>query len=148
MDKRTTYYGYSLREPFESERRYFYSNPNVGGMATEDKKIILNPYKTFTDVEKQSVIKNEALRLWMKDRNIVPNFELTPEQKQKFKGTPYEKDDLALKQSILSRFLSGDPSAGILTKEQESWANKILEELKNPEKMNQRQFEEWRMWDE
>lgn len=118
-------YGYSTREPFESETKYFSENPNVAGMGTEDKKIILNPHRTFTDVEKQSVLKNEAIRLWLKDKNITPDFELTPDQVKTFKGTPYEKDELALKHSIISRMLSGDPSAGVTTPDQQTWADKI-----------------------
>ncbi len=129
-----TVYGYEVRDIFPSERDYVNKNPNVGGMATEDKKIILNPYTSFTDQEKQSIIKNEAIRLWLKDRNIVPDFDLTPEQKAKFSGTPYEKDELALKHSIISRILSGDPSAGTITPSQKQWADDILLQLEKSKK--------------
>uniref|UniRef100_A0A6H1ZG35 Uncharacterized protein n=1 Tax=viral metagenome TaxID=1070528 RepID=A0A6H1ZG35_9ZZZZ len=36
------------RQPYESERNYFRSNPNVGGMAAEDNAVILNPFSNLS----------------------------------------------------------------------------------------------------
>lgn len=110
---------------YPGEDKYFKENPNVGGMMTEDNKIIINPYSKLTDEEKQSVIKNEKIRLKFKQNNIVPNIDITDEQRATFKGTPYENNDDAIKQTLVARIMTGDPSAKA-TKEQTIVANKTL----------------------
>lgn len=124
------YYGYKVRDKlFDSEHNYFWQNPNVAGMAAEDGNIIFNPYSTGVDFD--AVGKNEAVRLWLKENNINPTFDVTPEQQKRFVGTPYENDPLALKHTILGRIISGDPSAGQVTQQQEEWAKAILRQLQN-----------------
>jgi len=110
---------------YPGEDKYFKENPNVGGMMTEDNKVIINPYSNLTDNEKQAVIKNEKIRLNFKKNNIVPDIDITEEQRALFKGTPYENNEDAMKQTIVARIMTGDPSANA-TKEQTIVANKTL----------------------
>ena len=110
---------------YPGEDKYFKENPNVGGMMTEDNKVIINPYSNLTDNEKQAVIKNEKIRLNFKKNNIVPDIDITEEQRALFKGTPYENNEDAIKQTIVARIMTGDPSANA-TKEQTMVANKTL----------------------
>lgn len=77
---------------------------------TEDNKVIINPYSNLTDNEKQAVIKNEKIRLNFKENNIVPDIDITEEQRALFKGTPYENNEDAMKQTIVARIMTGDPS--------------------------------------
>lgn len=109
---------YGTRDPEEGELDFFKKKPEVAGMATEDNKIILNPFSKNSPEEQQAVAQNEALRLFMKQEGIDPDFELTDEQKEFFKGTAYDKDPVAAKQTILARILTGDPSAKKVTPEQ------------------------------
>ncbi len=117
--------GYPVREPYPSENEFFKTRPEVSGMYTEDRKIILNPYSKLSEQEKKAVLKLEAYRLFMDDNNIQPAFDLTPEQINKFKGTEYGGDLNALKLSIISRILVGDPSTGNITPEQKAFAEKV-----------------------
>lgn len=120
-----------LREPYKTELEYFKSNPNVAGMMTEDEKVILNPFSPLSEQEKNSVYQNEAIRLHLKKNKYQPEFELTKEQRKFFKGTPYEKNEIAAKHSILSRILTGDPSVGNATEEQKQAAQLVSKQL-NP----------------
>lgn len=120
---------YGMRKPFPGELTFFKERPEVAGMATEDDKIILNPYSELTPVEKEAVARNEALRIYMKQNNISPEFDLTKAQEKMFAGTEYEKDPIAAKQSILARILSGDPSAKDATLDQTLEAQKLQEQI-------------------
>jgi len=123
-------YGFEVRHPFDQELKWFAENPTTTGMATEDNRIILNPYVDLTDEQKEAVITNEASRLHMRSMGITPPFKLTKEQIESFKGSPYEGNEQAMKETIVGRILSGDKSAGNFTKEQESFANEIFRNMK------------------
>jgi hypothetical protein len=103
--------GYDVRRPFASEMEYFQQNPKVAGMAAEDGRITLNPFTGLDRPQQNAVALNEAYRLKMRDMNYQPQFSLTDQQTAAFRGTPYENNPDALKQSILARVLSGDKSA-------------------------------------
>ena len=120
---------YGIRNPFTSELDYFKKNPTVSGMATEDNKIILNPYAKLKPEEFDAVAQNEAIRLFLKTNNIVPEFSLTKDQTKFFKGTEYEKNTEEAKKSLLARILTGDPSAKAVTKEQRDFADKIQKQI-------------------
>ena len=119
--------GYELREPFPGETKYFKENPKVTGMATEDGKITINPFADLSEEEKQSVIKNEATRLWIRDNKPDLNFDLTPEQKKFFEGTEYGKPENSehAKATIVARIIAGDPSAGTPTQQQRAAVDQI-----------------------
>jgi len=128
-----------MRDPYKSELSFFKDRPEVSGMATEDNKIILNPYSKLSKAEQQAVAQNEALRLFMKVKKVSPDFELTKEQTDFFKNTEYGKNPVAAKQTIIARILSGDPSAQNVTPEQIKAAQDLMEQIK------QFQPEQWRV---
>jgi hypothetical protein len=124
------FYGYDTRTPSESERQFFMENITVAGMATEDMKIIFNPYRQLTPKQQRSVGENEAARLFMREQQYPFDFDVTPQQRGPFEAmdSPYAKPEnlYHLQSTILGRILSGDPSAGDITPEQQAWADKIL----------------------
>ena len=120
---------YGMRTPYKSELTFFKERPEVAGMAAEDNKIILNPFSTLSPQEKMAVAKNEALRIYMRQNEISPNFDLTSSQQKMFAGTEYEKDPVSAKQSILARILSNDPSAKDATLDQTLEAQKLQEQI-------------------
>jgi hypothetical protein len=105
-------FGFKVRSKlFPGEDEFFRSRPEVAGMAAEDDTVILNPYSGLSIRELSAVAQNEALRLKMRKDDFDPKLKITDEQKQFFKGTEYEKNPKAMRQTILSRIYSGDPSA-------------------------------------
>ena len=100
---------------YPTEVEYFRDNPHVAGMAAGDNTVILNPFSTLKDTEKHAVIRNEQFRVYMRERDIEPDFELTDEQREKFKNYG---DDKSIKQTIAARIYSSDPSAGLPTQDQ------------------------------
>lgn len=127
MDK---IFGYEIRTPFDSELEFFKKNPSVTGMAAEDGRIILNPFSELDSAAQNAVATNEAARLLMRENKIKPDFDVTDEQRSKFKGTVYEQDEEALKETILARAVSRDSSAGKLTPRQKEWANLVGSQLR------------------
>ena len=119
--------GVQIRDPYESELSYFRNNPTVAGMATEDNKVILNPYSELNSIQKRAVAMNEAVRFLMKNESsLKPNFGLTKEQKYFLDSNTYknatQEDRMA---TIAARIFSGDSSAGEATKEQIDFVNKL-----------------------
>ena len=127
-------YSYPKREPYSSELEFLKTNPNVGGMATEDNKVIINPYSPLSDEQKQGIIINEVARLAMRNGYERPTFELTPEQQEYFNtmnnGKPYSTDEQDIRETIIGRILSGDDSAGNVTPEQKKYAEELQKVLK------------------
>ena len=118
------YYGIGMRpDLYPGEDEYFRKNPTVTGMAAEDDRIILNPYSTLSDKEKEAVIMNEAARVHMRRNFDRPRFDLTPEQQTKFKNYSQDPDDL--RATVAARILSGDPSAGTPTPEQMEYVQRL-----------------------
>lgn len=118
--------GYRIRaDLFPGEDSYFKENPHVGGMAAfETGDVILNPYSP-PEVNRDAVAKNEAFRLYMRDRGIAPDFPISDEQRAAYGETPYGADDGALRETLAARIYSGDPSARA-TPEQEEWVRRIM----------------------
>lgn len=119
--------GYKIRKPYDSEILFFKKNPQVSGMASKDGAIVLSPL-SGSDVNSRSVAENEAFRLYLRDNQISPNFDVSPEQRRSFKGTPYEKNDSDLKATIAARIYSGDPSS-LATRQQQQWLESFLLDL-------------------
>jgi hypothetical protein len=124
----TAIYGYQMRSPYESENKFFKSRPEVTGMAAEDGKIILNPYSSISDTEKMAVAKNEAVRLWIRDNKPKIDINLNDSQKKFFAGTEYAQNPQAMKETIMARIISGDPSANA-DKAQTQAANQLLSQI-------------------
>jgi len=123
---------YPVRDKLHSgEETYFKENPHVTGMAAGDNSIILNPYSNLNEQQKQAVIKNEAIRLGIRNRKPdLSGFNMTQEQLNNFKGTPYENGGYDTKATAISRILSGDLSFRP-TLEQIEFANKLYNILLN-----------------
>jgi hypothetical protein len=119
-------FGFPIREKlYPDEDQFFSDRPEVAGMAAEDNTIILNPYSKLSKKQLGAVAENEALRLDMRKNEFSPDFEVTPEQVKFFKGTEYADNPTAMKQTILARVYSGDPSANA-TPEQKQALKKYL----------------------
>jgi hypothetical protein len=117
-----------IREPFESELEFFKKNKGVGGMATEDGKVILNPFSSLSPAEKEAVALNESARLYLR-RMGAPSFAITDTQKSKFKEYGSEDD---VKSTIAARILSNDPSVSDATDEQIKYVNRFLRPYVRP----------------
>ena len=105
-------FGFKIRTKlFPGEDKFFKNRPDVAGMAAEDDTIILNPYSKLSKKQLGAVALNEALRLKMKKDNFTPNIDVTDQQKDFFKGSEYENNPQAMRQTIFGRIYSGDPSA-------------------------------------
>ena len=120
---------YQVRQPYEGEDEYFKQNPNVGGMKTEDRRIILNPYSTLNQDQLNTVKNNEAIRLYLDDMQLTPYFNITEQQKKYFENTPYNNNP-QIKNTIAARILTNDPSAGKYTDEQSNFADYIYNLIK------------------
>ena len=120
----TGVYGIGTRSfLYPGEDDYFRKNPHVAGMAAEDDKIIMNPYSSLSDTEKQAVMLNEAARVHMRRNFDPPFFDLTPEQQQRFGS--YSKNPTDIRSTIAARILSGDPSAGKTTSAQTEYVSRL-----------------------
>ncbi|MFA6509928.1 MAG: hypothetical protein WCV62_05685 [Candidatus Peribacteraceae bacterium] len=120
---------YGTRKPSSSENDYFAGNPGVAGMADfESNTVVLNPYSKLSDKEKNAVIRNEQARLVMKKKNLSPSFDLTPEQEKSFADYGVG-DKQAIRETIVGRIISGDPSALNVTPEQKAFAETVREQL-------------------
>ncbi len=122
-------FGYAVRQPYQSEDAFFLLNPNTTGMAAEDGRIVLNPYSGLKYEQQLAVAKNEAIRLFMRESQIDPQFKVTSEQMKSFQGTAYATNEPALRQTLVSRILTNDPSAGNVTDEQRKAAQSIMQQL-------------------
>ena len=118
-------YGIGVRDQLEpGEESYFKANPHVAGMAADDNKIIMNPFSTLKDNEKQAVMMNEAARVHMRSKLIdAPNYDSTPTQAEKV--AKYSQDPNDIKHTIAARILSGDPSAGDVTPAQQEYVSRL-----------------------
>jgi hypothetical protein len=121
-----------LRQPYSGEMDYFRQNPRVGGMATEDGRVILNPFSPLQPHEKAAVLRNEAARLAMRDMPTAPG--LTPDQRQYLStaagGQPYGGgNNTAQRETVIGRLISGDPSAGNATPVQRSYADQVRQRM-------------------
>jgi len=119
------------RGPTSSELDYFKNNLGVGGMASEDDRIVMNPMSRLAPQEQDAVRLNELSRLYMRQFG-APSFGLTDEQANALKGTHYANagpQDRA--STIAARILSGDPSAGKPTEDQSQYVRLLREGIVN-----------------
>ena len=108
-----------LRSPYDSELQFFKDNTHIGGMATDDDRIILNPHSPLSEREKHAVMMNEFYRLLMKkipSQTPLPTFD----QLQSFStyGSPRQ-----IGETVMGRLMSGDPSAGTASPQQTEYMN-------------------------
>lgn len=118
-------FGYGVRNDlYPGEQSYFQQNPNVAGMASESGHVVLNPHSP-PDINRDAVARNEAFRLLMRDSAMTPSFQVTPEQRSYFQGTPYQGNEGGMRETIAARAYSGDPSI-TPTPEQSQWLAHFL----------------------
>jgi DNA-binding sugar fermentation-stimulating protein len=122
---RHSYFGYTTRKSNDEENCWFKKNISISGFASEDKFIVLNPYAKLNSIEMNAVCLNEAIRLFMRDKTITPKIKLTKRQIDFFKNTAYEGCIMEMKQTIIARIISGDPSAQNFTPSQRKVADEI-----------------------
>jgi hypothetical protein len=127
-------YGYEVRDPVPSEHEFFKNNKHIGGYVADDKRIVINPHSSLKPHEKFSVAKLEAMRAFMNEHDIEPDFDVTPEQHEFFKKNDpdnYGKlgNERYLKQTIASRIFVGDPTAGNYTPQQKAFTNQIASKM-------------------
>ena len=129
------YFGYPTRVPYKTEDEWFQTHQDTAGMASfEDGSIVLNPYSKG-EINFDAVATNEAVRLWLRENKIEPYFDLTKEQVDFFNTTEgYRDNPSAMKESILGRIISQDPSAGEFTIQQKKFADWVLKNIKQKEK--------------
>ena len=95
---------------YPSEREFFKRNRDAAGRFTEDGRVQISPYWPSTRPMRDAVRENEALRLQMPPMSIAAA--PTDQQRAQFQGGPYEQDELALRQTLAARQMTGDPSGG------------------------------------
>jgi len=123
------------RAPNTGELKFFTDNPMVGGMVVEDS-VVINPFKQWKPEERNSILTNESIRLFMRRNNIKPKFNVTEEQTNFFRnnrtntGSNYIDNPSELRETIIARIIAGDPSSGTPTKDQIDIAENIINLLK------------------
>lgn len=111
-----------LRDPSRSELDFFRSNPLTSGMAAEDDRVVLNPFSELSDTEREGVVLNETSRIFMRTRGVRPDFSLTPRQLRQFESYGTKQD---IRETIVGRILSGDPSISDATPKQMSFVSRL-----------------------
>jgi hypothetical protein len=123
--ERHTYGGIPTREPYPLEAEFF-KRSGVPGYAAEDNRVVLNPGILSDPNMVKALSMNEAARVWMRNNNLTPNFGITPQQNQFFANTPYgTAPEQTRRETLAARLLSGDPSAGTATPEQEAFVKRL-----------------------
>ena len=94
--------------------------------------VVINPFKQWKPEERNSILTNESMRLFMRKNNVKPAFKWTDEQVKLFSnnrtntGVDYIEHPAELQETIISRILSGDPSSGKPTPEQLNIAEDLI----------------------
>jgi len=87
--------------------------------------ITINPSVFGDKRDAMAVAVNEGLRLFMEDMKFEPKFDITPEQEKFFAGTAYEKDEDAMRKTIVARIATFDTSVSP-TPEQTAETRRLL----------------------
>jgi len=134
---------YPVVQPDPDTNKWFKANPNVSGMAmgaglndtspNDPRTVMVNPYSGLSEEGKKGLILNERLRHYMAESDYEPEFEPTPAQIKFFEGEEYGKPENRkyLKQTLVARILTGDESAGDVTPEQVSAAEKLMKNFQS-----------------
>lgn len=114
-----------LRRATTDELSWFELEPHIAGYAAADGTIVLNPRSGLQEIERACVVRNEAMRLLMAALSLSPDVDVTDAQAKAFAGTEYANNPVALRQTIVARLASGDPSAGQGTELQIGYARAV-----------------------
>ena len=122
---------------YPSEDKFFEENTHVGGMAAEDNKVIINPWSPLSDEQKDYVRINETSRLWMRnmEESERPHMRIRRSQKKLFStiqnGKPYSDDPQDIRETIIARVITGDASAGKITRKQRKYAERLQSKIES-----------------
>ena len=120
-----TYGGVPIRQPHPSEVEFFRKS-GIPAYAAEDGAVVFSPFVQMSPEQKRSLEMNEAARVWMSRGTLKPNFPLTDFQRMGLEGSHYAKaPEGDRRATIAARLLSGDPSAGTATPEQEAFVKRL-----------------------
>jgi hypothetical protein len=118
------------RQPYQSEGEFF-QRSGIPGYAADDGNVVLNPNPP-EGVNMDAVRLNESGRVMMRSGDMPrPSYALTPEQEAAFSG--YSPDPQDQRETIAARILSGDPSAGASTPEQQFYVEQLRDRLRAPQ---------------
>ena len=95
-------------------------------MATEDDRVIFNPYSDVHPKNSDAIYQNEASRIHIRKSTNRPKYKLTDAQRKTFKDYGEEQD---IRETIAARIISGDESAGDFTPEQKEYADRVKNEM-------------------
>jgi hypothetical protein len=122
-------------KPDPDTMEFFKKNPAVAGMATGaglngydgPRQVMVNPHSGLNPQQKDGLLRNERLRHLMDESKPELGFDPTPAQVASFQGTEYGKPENRgkLKETLVARILTGDESAGKITRPQSEAARKI-----------------------
>jgi hypothetical protein len=120
------------KDLFPGEIDFFKKNRDTAGMATDDGRIIFNPYAR-AGINKDAVMRNELARLYMRGRlplpPVRPAFDLTQDQIDNlpdvYKSAPIEDQ----RETIAARQYSGDPTGGRPTGDQKAFITAMAKAL-------------------
>ena len=121
-------YNAPIRQAYPSEQQFFRNRPYVAGYAADDGGVVQNPYitKGLSPVAANETVR-QALRSLPNEQR--PDFELTPEQTATLGD--YSPDPRDVKDTILARIITGDPSAQNITDAQRQAANQAVNQTYN-----------------
>ena len=120
-------WGIPQRKATDSERQFFLQNIKVGGYASPDNNIVLNPFAPLLPDEQNAVAHNEAIRVLLRQNpDIKPKFNFTDQQNQQFANYSPNKQDQY--NTVFARLITNDPSANG-TAEQKQYANQLFSNL-------------------
>ena len=112
---------YKERKPSVSEQDFF-RRSRVPGYAADDGNVVINPVPS-AGVNYDAVRINEYVRQLIRSKRIPPpRFAVSDEQYKRFSGYGSEAD---IKATIAGRFMSGDPSAGTATPDQQQYIEQL-----------------------
>ena len=122
-------------KPDPDTMEFFKKNPAVAGMATGaglngydgSRQVMVNPHTGLNPQQTDGLLRNERLRHLMDESKPELGFDPTPAQVASFQGTEYGKPENRgkLKETLVARILTGDESAGKITRPQSEAARKI-----------------------
>jgi hypothetical protein len=120
-----TFGGVPKRAPYESELSFF-QNSGVPAYSSEDGAVVFNPFVHLDPAARRSLEMNEAARVWMSRNQLRPSFSLNPFQQSALSGTHYANaSEDARRETVAARLLSGDPSVGAPTPEQDAFVKRL-----------------------
>lgn len=133
-----------------SEDNFLRQNPNVSGYAADDGRVVLSPYSSLSDDQKQSVALNEAARHTQWNQGVLHSFPLTSEQEKFFERSPYASQPQQARHSVVARLISDDQSAAPYTDAQKMAAHGVLyRTLLDKPQFNEAGFQNWnKQWSE